>query len=166
MTYANARELARRIEAGEPADAFAAPGDAHALRLHAAGLLHEPRPFAANRLVVAVPCSSTARDASILADPATRVVIEIAGIPLGDFTRERFDVSALNVVAQETLVDAVADRIVSGDADAGVLYATDVAARADRLRAIEISDSPAVTLYAAGTNPRGDAWVVTLGFAT
>jgi molybdate transport system substrate-binding protein len=93
---------------------------------------------------------STARDAAVLAAPGTRLAIEVAGVPLGDYTRQMLQRmeriagagfahrAMTNVVAEEQLVDDVAARLLSGDADAAVLYATDVAARAPRLRAIEV----------------------------
>jgi molybdate transport system substrate-binding protein len=149
LEYANARDLARRIAAAEPADVFASASPEHPRALHAAGLVDEPRAFATNRLVVAVPAASARGDVSVLAEPGTRVVIEIAGIPLGDYTREllaRLDEAAPgfsarvleNVVAQAQTVDEVAALLLAGEADAAVLYATDVAARAERLRALEL----------------------------
>lgn len=150
ITYANARDLAQRIGAGERADVFVSASAEHPRLLHAAGFVEMPRPIATNRLVVAVPQGSPASDARVLAEPGTRVAIEVAGIPLGDYTREllaRMDQIAgagfaeralANVVVEEQLVDAVAARLLNDAADAAVLYATDVAARGPRLRAIEI----------------------------
>jgi molybdate transport system substrate-binding protein len=162
LRYANARELAQRIAAGEPADVFASASEEHPRMLHDVGLVERWRPFATNRLVVAVPRASGARDADVLAAPGTRVAIEITGIPLGDYTRELlgrmeqiarpgFAERALaNVVVEEQLVDDVVARLLAGDADAAVLYATDVAARSTRLRAIEIPATAAVAVtYAA-----------------
>jgi molybdate transport system substrate-binding protein len=150
VTYDNARELARRIEAGEPADVFASASPADPAALHAAGLVDEPRPFATNRLVVAVPAASDARDARTLAQPGARVVIEVEGIPLGDYTRSLltqldrcfgagFAQQVLaNVVTQEQTVTAVVERLTRGEADGAVLYDTDVVASAGRLRALAV----------------------------
>lgn len=54
LTPANARDLARRIAAGEPADVFLSPSGDHPRALHAAGLAGPPRAFGSNRIVVAV----------------------------------------------------------------------------------------------------------------
>jgi molybdate transport system substrate-binding protein len=178
VTYANARDLAERIVAGEPADVLASASAEHPALLHELGLAREPRAFATNRLVVAVPAASRARDADVLAASGSRIVIEVAGIPLGDYTRLMLlrmdDVAGAgfaeramaNVVAEEELVDDVAARLLEGRCDAGVLYATDVAARAPRLRAIEIPVGArvAVTLVACATTRAADparaaAWV-------
>lgn len=178
LTYANARDLAERIERGACADVYASASAEHPLMLQRLGLAETPRAFATNRLVVAVARASTARDARILAAPRTRVVVEIAGIPLGDYTRElleRMDEIAgpwfsrralANIVAEEELVDAVAARILSGEADAGVLYATDVVARASQLRAIEVPPEAEVAATyvvcvtsATSETARAEAWV-------
>ncbi len=149
LAYANARDLAERITAGETADVFASASPDDPQRLCAAGLVGEPRPFASNRLVVAVPAASAARDVGVLARPGARVVIEVEGIPLGDYTRALLgrldalegagfaDRVLANVVSEEQTVDHVAARLLAGEADAAVLYATDVIARPGALRAIE-----------------------------
>jgi len=181
MTYANARDLAQRITHGEPADVFASPSAEHPRLLQDAGLLHAPVAFGSNRVVVAVPRASAARDPRVLAAAGTRLVIEVDGIPLGDYTRTMLvrmngiagpDFAALamaNVVLEEQLVDAVAARLLAGEADAAVLYATDVAARAPRLRAIEVPAGAevSVTLLASVTTAaaypaRAAAWVEAL----
>ncbi len=178
ITYDNARELAQRISTGAHADVFASASEEHPRELRAIGLVDAPRTFATNRLVVAVPRASPARDAGVLAAPGIRVVVEVAGIPLGDYTRAllaRMDRVAgagfarralANVVVEEQVVDAVAARLLAGEADAGVLYATDVAARAPRLRAIELPAGAevAVTYVACATTSaldraRANAWV-------
>jgi molybdate transport system substrate-binding protein len=178
MTYANARDLAQRIASGEPADVFASASDEHPRRLHEVGLVDAPRAFATNRLVVAVVAASPAKDTDVLAAAGTRLVIEVAGIPLGDYTRTllaRLEAIAgagfaeralANVVAEEQVVDAVAARLLADDADAGVLYATDVAARVPHLRAIEIPAAAAVAatyaacVTASAADPdRATAWI-------
>ncbi len=114
----------------------------------------------------------------MLAAPGTRLVVEVAGIPLGDYTRAllaRMDRVAgagfarralANVVVEEQVVDAVAARLLAGEADAGVLYATDVAARAPRLRAIELPAGAEVAVRyvacattSAPDRARANAWV-------
>jgi len=177
-SFANARVLAGRIEAGEPADVFASASPEHPNDLHRKRLAGAPRAFAVNRVVVAVRRDSPLDDAAALATPGMRLAIEVAGIPLGDYTRTMlglmddiagpgFAARALaNVVAEEVVVDAVVARLVDGDADLGVLYSTDVTARARQLRAIELPDGAVVrgtyvACVVAGTSQhaRATAWV-------
>jgi molybdate transport system substrate-binding protein len=185
LQYANARDLAERITAGEPADVFASASPAHPHAMYAAGLVGPLLEFATNRLVVAVPATSPAQDFTVLAEPGSRVVIEVEGIPLGDYARAllarlgeivdaRFAARTFaNVVDEVQTVDVVADRLVAGVADAAVLYATDVAARSGQLRAIELPRTAqiAVTCVAcvvkAAARPRAaEAWVEELTSAS
>ncbi len=156
IRYANARDLADEILAGAPADVFASASSRDPRRLAGRGLAHPYRNFATNRVVAAVPAAGELSTLAALAEPGTRVVIEAAGIPLGDYTRELLrrlddvrgggfaDAVLANVVAEEQDVDAIAARLRAGDADAAFLYATDVAASGGRLRAIE-PPAPAAT---------------------
>ncbi len=156
IRYANAGVLAEAILAGDPADVFASASPNEPDRLAGLGLAWPGLPFASNRLVVAVPAASDIGDVSVLAEDGTRIVIEIAGIPLGDYTRELLDgLGELygcdfaqgvldNVVAQRDSVDAVSAVVYDGKADAAILYATDVAASGGRLRAIEPPRAAAV----------------------
>ena len=149
IRYANAGVLAEAILAGEPADVFASASPQEPERLMGLGIAGTGWPFASNRLVVAVPAASDIVDVGALAAPGTRIVIEIAGVPLGDYTRELLDgLGAMhgrafaqgvldNVVAQRDSVDTVSAVVYDGEADAAILYATDVAASDGRLRAIE-----------------------------
>lgn len=178
LEYANARDLEQRIVAGAPADVLASASPEHPALLRTAGLADAPVAFATNRLVIAVPQQSAAADVQILAKPGTRVVIEVGGIPLGDYTRElleRLDTIVgpgyaaavmANVVEQEQTVDAVAALLLGGQADAAVLYATDVAARPGQLRAIEPPAGAAVpvtcvacAITSSSQHARATAWV-------
>lgn len=184
VEYDNARNLADRIRAGEPVDVFASASAAHPRALHDAGLVAHPRPFAANRLVVAVTAAHGPADVTVLAEPGTRVVIEVQGIPLGDYTRDLlagldevhadgFAARVLdNVVEQVQTVDVLAARLLAGEADAGVLYATDVAARPGALRAIEVPERAAVdatcvacVVTATARAADASAWVDSLSAA-
>lgn len=181
FTYANARDLEQRIVAGAKADVFASASEEHPKLLHDAGLADDLLSFATNRLVVAVADASPAQDVSVLAAPGTRVVIEVAGIPCGDYTRTMLknmnaiadagfsDRAMANVVAQEQVVDAVAAKLIGGQADAGVLYATDVQAHLPQLRAIELPAAAEVpvtlvacVVTATSQHDRARAWVASL----
>jgi len=162
LSYANARDLAERIDAGERADVFASASPEHPAALHARGLVEQPRPFATNHLVIAVPAHSRAREIGVLGQPGCRVVIEVEGIPLGDYTRtllrlldevigNDFAAAAIaNVVSQEQKVSAVLERLYRDQADVAVVYNTDIPPTAGRLRAIEVPVRVVGTYVIAG----------------
>ena len=146
--FANARVLADAIEQGDRADVFASASATDPERLHAAGILSRPLAFARNQVVIAAPRTRAEEIRSVgdLAASGVRVVVEVAGVPLGEYTRAALrrleppdlaDRILANVVSQELDVQAVAARLTEGFADAGFLYRTDVLA-ADRLAAIEL----------------------------
>ncbi len=178
--YANARDLALAIEQGERADVFASASPTDPERLHAAGILDEPSAFARNEVVIGVAHdrSGSIRGLDDLAAPGVRLVIEIPGVPLGEYTREALrrlgrrelvDRILANVVHEEADVQAVTARLTDGAADAGFLYRTDVIAAGDRLGAIELPTIARVeATYVVGVvrGSRGEArarsWVAWL----
>jgi molybdate transport system substrate-binding protein len=184
IRYANALVLAEAILAGDPADVFASASPYEPGRLAGLGLAGEGRVFAANHLVIAVAAGSDS-DAVVPGSPSPGRAssIEMAGMPLGDYTRELLDnLGAVcgcefaqgvldNVVTQRDSVDAVSRAIYDGEADVAILYATDVAASAGRLRAIELPRAVAVpatyvvcALRAAAQPADAAVWIdLTLG---
>ena len=160
--YANARDLADAIEGGEPADVFASASPADPERLLHSGLLDLPVVFARNRVVIGVSRDSLGSIRSVfdLGRPGLRLAIEVAGVPLGEYTREairrlgRPDLAAAilaNVVDQEIDVDSVVARVRDGSADAAFLYRTDVLASGDIMRAVELPlDAWVEATYVAG----------------
>jgi molybdate transport system substrate-binding protein len=116
-----------------PADVFASANASIPERLHAEGLVEQPVAFARNRLVVIAPRANPAHVRSLndLTRPGVTVDIAQAGVPVGDYTLEALDKLGLtaqvlrNVASRETDVRAVLTKVVLGQADAGVVYATD-----------------------------------------
>jgi molybdate transport system substrate-binding protein len=166
FNFAGSDELAEQIGQGAPADVYASASDVYAQRLHADGLIEEPVSFAANRLVVIVPRDNPEGIVSVanLGRPGVRVVIGAEGVPVGDYARralERLDASAVltNVVSEEQDVKGVVGKVALGEADAGFVYATDVAAAAEDVIAIELPAraQPDITYSIAVVEGAGDA---------
>ena len=144
-SFAGSDELAVQIREGAPADVYATASTRHATALHDEGLVREPRVFATNRLVLIVPDGNPARLSSVhdLARKPARLVIGADGVPAGNYARDALerlgaeDVLA-RVVSEEQDVKGVAGKVALGEADAGFVYATDVAPVAADVRAIEV----------------------------
>jgi molybdate transport system substrate-binding protein len=154
FSFAGSDELATQIQEGAPADVYAAASPKFPNQLAAAGKLEQPVPFATNTLVLAVPASSTkVADLHGLATPGVKLVIGAAGVPVGDYTRtvlgaldakQGADYSAAvmkNVVSEEQNVKGIVAKLLSGDADAGFVYVTDVKAAGPSVRPIAIPAS-------------------------
>jgi molybdate transport system substrate-binding protein len=147
FSFAGSDELATQIREGAPADVYAAASSKYPQALFEEGLVSEPVTFATNRLVIVVPTANPAAIESVedLLQPGTRLVVAAEGVPVGDYTRtvlETLGLSAAleNVVSNEDDVKGVAGKVALGEADAGFVYATDVAALQDRVRTIELPD--------------------------
>jgi molybdate transport system substrate-binding protein len=145
FNFAGSDELAEQIGQGAPADVYASASGVHAERLHADGLIEEPVSFATNRLVLIVPRDNPAGIVSIfnLGRPDVGIAIGAEGVPVGDYARralERLDASAVleNIVSEEQDVKGVVGKVAFGEADAGFVYATDVAAAAEDVIAIQL----------------------------
>jgi molybdate transport system substrate-binding protein len=90
--------------------------------------------FARNRLAIVVPADNPAGIESIddLAEDDINLVLAAGGVPVGDYARDVLtnagiaDEALANVVSNEEDVRAVVTKVRSGDADAGVVYVTDV----------------------------------------
>jgi len=139
FSFGGSDTLATQLLQGAPADVFAAANAAQMTRV--AALVDAPRTLAHNRLVV-IAGNHDMSFVSIadLARPHARVVIAASSVPVGAYAREAFANLAkdpgyghdffgrvnANVVSEEADVKAVATKVALGEADAGVVYATDV----------------------------------------
>jgi molybdate transport system substrate-binding protein len=105
--------------------------------------------FARNRLVIVTPPDDPAGIRSIddLADPGVKLVLAAEGVPAGDYARQILDNAGVakavlaNVVSNEEDVKGVVQKVALGEADAGIVYVTDVTPGVrSRVREVEIPD--------------------------
>ena len=131
--FGGSDQLAFQIAQGAPADVYAAASPKYPTQLHARGLCSKPRVFATNTLVLIVPRGNPAHIHSIydLRRRGIKLVIGAKGVPIGDYTRKlltklRLGSVLSQVVSNETDVKLVVAKIALGEADAGIVYRTDV----------------------------------------
>jgi molybdate transport system substrate-binding protein len=139
--------LAAQIEQGAKPDVFASANTALPQKLYAKGLLEKPVTFAANKLVLAVPASSTkVRSLSDVEKAGVTVAIGSATVPIGTYTRkvlaklppEETKQILGNVRSDEPDVGGIVGKLSEGAVDAGFTYATDVNATHGKLTAIPL----------------------------
>jgi molybdate transport system substrate-binding protein len=142
FSFAGSDELAAQIRQGAKPDVFASANTTYPDELHDQGLVGKPVVFTRNRLVIAVPAQgSQIHSIDDLAEPGLDLVIGAKGVPVGDYTREvidglpRAEADAIlaNVRSEESDVKGVVGKVGQGAADAGFVYASDVAAAGDEL---------------------------------
>jgi molybdate transport system substrate-binding protein len=157
-SFAGSQQLATQIEQGAPADVFASADQRWMQYARQKGLVAgTPVEFARNILVVIIPASNPARITRLLdlANSGVKVVIAADAVPVGHYSRESIeklnsapgfpqDYAARvlrNVVSQEENVRGVVAKVVLGEADAGIVYKSDVtAATASRVQPLEIPE--------------------------
>jgi molybdate transport system substrate-binding protein len=142
--------LATQINEGAPVDVFASASPAwmDAVQDEGPGVSGRTD-FARNELTIIVPADNPAGIESLddLTADGVKLVIAAEGVPAGDYAREIFtnagiaDEAMANVVSNAEDVRAVVTAVASGEADAGVVYVTDVTAdAADDVSPVEIPD--------------------------
>ena len=153
LSFAGSSDLATQISQGAPADVFASADANTMAKLGSAGLVEgSPRDFASNVLTIAVPPGNPASIATFadLAKPGVRTVICAAQVPCGAATKalEQETGTTLQPVSEESSVTDVLGKVVSGEADAGLVYVTDVKAAGDKVQEIPFPESArAVNTY-------------------
>ena len=159
FTFSSSNGLATQIAEGAPVDVFAsaAPKWLDAVAKDPGVIARAT--FARNRLIVIVPRDDRARVTRLadLARRGVRLVLAAPGVPAGDYARQALTKAGMraalkNVVSNEQDVEGVVAKVTSGDADAGIVYATDLTTRVSSLvRAIEIpSAANVVAVYQIG----------------
>lgn len=153
LSFAGSSDLATQISQGAPADVFASADTKNMAKLADAGLVEgSPRDFATNVLTIAVPPENPASIATFadLARPGVKTVICAAQVPCGAAakTLEQETGAALKPVSEESSVTDVLGKVVSGEADAGLVYVTDAKTAGDKVREIPFPESAqAVNTY-------------------
>jgi molybdate transport system substrate-binding protein len=158
FNFAGSQQLVAQLEQGAAADVLAAADTRSMSRATEAGLVAgEPAIFAGNRLVLIVPRANPARIGRLqdLARSGTKLVMAAEVVPAGKYGRDvlkrltgapgfppEYDRRVLaNVVSQEENVKGVVAKVQLGEADAGLVYQSDVTPAVARpVRAFEIAD--------------------------
>lgn len=159
FNYAGSQQLAQQIAQGAPADVFASADEAQMEVAIESGRVeaNKVEVFANNRLVVIYPPGNPAGITSLgdLAQPDLQVVLANPAVPVGHYAQEFLDRASVqaaygedfktrvsqNVVSYEENVKAVVSKVALGEADAGIVYTSDISpADAGDLGALEIPD--------------------------
>jgi molybdate transport system substrate-binding protein len=127
--------LASQITQGAPADVFAAAGAAPMQTVTATSLASgSPRVFASNKLLIITPKENPAaiKRPQDLARSGVKLVLAAPGVPAGDYAREMLQNIGIrhqaekNVVSNEVDDKSVVTKVLLGDADAGIVYVSDL----------------------------------------
>jgi molybdate transport system substrate-binding protein len=157
FNYAGSQQLRTQLEQGAAADVFAAANTKEMNNAIQAGLVVSgvPQTFVRNRLAVIVPKDNPGGIGELkdLAKPGIKIVLAAPNVPVGGYALTAFDkmnadfgatfspTVLSNVVSQEDNVKQVVAKIQLGEADAGIVYTSDVTPQvAGKLIELDIPD--------------------------
>jgi molybdate transport system substrate-binding protein len=179
FNFAGSQQLAAQLEQGAAADVFASADERSMERVRTLDLVQgDPVLFARNRLVVIVPRSNPGRIDKLehMERRGLKIVLAADAVPVGHYSREAlarlsrmpgygpdFTRRVLaNVVSEEENVKAVAAKVQLGEADAGIVYRSDVTPSVAKLvKTLELPEQANVIasypIAALRTAPNADA---------
>nr|WP_183785384.1 molybdate ABC transporter substrate-binding protein [Prauserella sediminis] len=144
LNLAGSSTLASQIAEGAPADVFASANEA-VMADAASDMAGEPEPFATNRLTIAVPSGNPAgiEDFGDLAGGDATVVVCQPQVPCGAAAGRLAELTGttLRPASEEQDVKDVLNKIVTGEADAGLVYTTDVRAADGKLDEVPVPEA-------------------------
>jgi molybdate transport system substrate-binding protein len=148
LNFGGSAGLAQQIAEGAPADVFAAAAEAPMQALADAGLAADPVVFATNTLALVVPAGNPAGVAGLddLARAELRVALCDPSVPCGAASATLLDAEGV-VAAPDTLesdVKSVLTKVSLGEADAALVYRTDVLAAGDAVEGIDVPAAASV----------------------
>ncbi len=178
LNFAGSQSLRAQIENGALPQVFASANRAHMVALERAGLVDEPRIFATNRLVVVVPRDNPAgieRFEDLV--KAERLVLAGDHVPAGIYAGRALasvgegfaEAVRARVVSRENNVRQTLQKVVLGEADAAIVYASDAHAARGDVKVVPIDDAhevvasyPVATVAGAPHGRLGELFVAHL----
>jgi molybdate transport system substrate-binding protein len=161
LVLGGSADLVSQLRNGADADVFASADAATMTRLTDDDLQgQDPRVFATNTLEIATPPDNPA-GVTTLRDLAGDLDLVLCApeVPCGAAARKVAEAAGLSLdpVSEEQSVADVLGKVTSGQADAGLVYRTDVIAAGDDVLGVEFPESSAfVNPYAITTVEDGD----------
>jgi molybdate transport system substrate-binding protein len=140
FNFAGSQALATQIQQGAPADVFASADTANMDKVK--DLVGDPQAFASNLLQIVVEKGNPkgVKDLDDLASSDLKVVLTAPEVPAGKYAGQALDRQGVTVkpVSLEDNVKAVVGKVSLGEADAGIVYVTDVTAGGSKVEGVDI----------------------------
>jgi molybdate transport system substrate-binding protein len=162
LSFAGSQDLVAQLNQGAPADAVATADTATLgkLTVHLAGA---SRVFARNRLVIVTAAGNPKhlRGAADLARRNLVVVLAAPTVPAGKYAAQALHAAHITVHARslEDNVRGVLTKVELGEADAGIVYATDAKSAGAKVSTVALPTSPIASYPAAAVGAAGQPFV-------
>jgi molybdate transport system substrate-binding protein len=142
FNFAASSALARQINEGASADVFASAAEESMKEVTDAGNADRPRVIARNRLAILVEKGNPKGITGLvdLAKPDVVLVLCAPDVPCGRFAAAALAKAGVAAVpsSREENVKAVVSKVVLGEADAGIVYVTDIRAAGREAEGVSI----------------------------
>jgi molybdate transport system substrate-binding protein len=141
-SFAGSGALVTQVQQGAPADVIATADTASMKKLTDAGVVEPPTTFANNKLQILVAYGNplgieTLQD---LSRSDIKLVTEDETVPAGKYAAQVLDAAGVTTkpVSKEPDVKSAVAKVTSGEADAAIVYLTDVRATGSKGQGVEI----------------------------
>ncbi|MGO3072172.1 MAG: molybdate ABC transporter substrate-binding protein [Brevibacterium linens] len=176
FSFAGSSDLVSQISEGAPADVIATADEKTMDTLASDDLLAgEPEMFASNTLTLAVAEGNPQAITSSKDFSGTDLVVCAPQVPCGAATQKWADLNdvALDPVSEENSVTDVLGKVSAGQADAGIVYVTDIARGGGKVEQVDLDGAdkvinkyPAAAVRASENQDQADDFVKFLGSDT
>ncbi len=148
FSFAGSSDLVAQLQQGAPADVFASADTTNMNKAAKDNLLAgPPTNFAANTLEIATAPGNPAGITALkdLAKSGVKVVVCAPEVPCGAATKKVESASGADIkpVSEEQSVTDVLNKVATGEADAGLVYVTDVQAAGAKVDGVTFDESSA-----------------------
>jgi len=153
FNFAGSSDLVAQVQQGAPADVIATADTANMDKLVDGSLLGtDPENFASNTMEIAVPPGNPAGVTSLadLAGKGVNLVLCAPEVPCGAAAEKIQEIAQLTFhpVSEEQNVTDVLNKVITGEADAGLVYVTDIQAAGDQVEGVTFPEAAeAVNTY-------------------
>lgn len=153
FNFASSSDLVTQINEGAPADVYASADQANMTKLtDVAGNAGDPQVFATNSLQIIVEPGNPKGITGVadLANPDIIYVTCAPEVPIGKYAAQVLTTAGVTVTpaSLEENVKGIVTKVTLGEADAGIVYTTDVIAAGDQAAGVDIpADINVVATY-------------------
>lgn len=149
FTFGGSSALVAQLDQGAPADVFASADQANMTKAVQAEVIDgDPVPFATNTLEIATAPGNPQgiADLSDLTGSDVQLVVCAPEVPCGAATTKVAQLAGvtLSPVSEESSVTDVLTKVETGQADAGLVYRTDVKAAGDKVTGVSFAQADQV----------------------
>lgn len=173
FSFGGSSDLVSQISEGAPADVIATADEKTMDTLEKDDLLAgEPTMFASNTLTLAVGEGNPKKISGSKDFAGNDLVVCAPQVPCGAATQEWADANDVDLdpVSEENSVTDVLGKVSAGQADAGIVYVTDIARAEGKVEQVDLDGAdkvinkyPAATVKASENQDQADAFVEYLG---